>query len=267
MTSFDVIAKLRKILGTQKIGHSGTLDPNAEGLLLILVGNATKLTPFLHGGQKVYQATLKFGLKTSTADVWGETIEERLIQTFSDDQLEKVRQSFIGKSMQTPPMVSALSVNGKRLYEYARENIEIERSQREIFIDMLQIKRIDTGLSLSVSCSSGTYVRVLCEDIAEQLGNIACMTSLIRTQIDAIKLSDAVKFEDIDSQNLTWIDPLMLIHYPKLELDDVLNVYHGKRLELEGCEHRVAITHQHKLLAIYEYDEALKNYKSIRGLW
>lgn len=267
MTSFDVIAKLRKILGTRKIGHSGTLDPNAEGLLIILVGNLTKLTPFLHEGQKTYHASLKFGIKTDTADIWGKVIEERPVVDFTDDVLEHVRSSFLGKTNQIPPMVSALSINGKRLYEYARENIEVERAPREIFIDQLVIKRIDTGLMLSVSCSSGTYIRVLCEDIAEKLGNLACMTSLVRTQIDSILLKDAVQLNELDLHSLKWIDPFDLIKYPKIEIKDIERVYHGKRLQMDYCAQRIAITHQNSLIAIYEYDEVEENYKSVRGLW
>lgn len=267
MTSFDVIAKLRKILGTRKIGHSGTLDPNAEGLLIILVGHSTKLTPFLHEGQKTYQASLKFGMKTDTADIWGKVIEEKPIVEFSDDELERVRNSFLGKTSQTPPMVSALSVNGKRLYEYARENIEVERTLREIFIDQLEIKRIDTGLMLSVSCSSGTYVRVLCEDIAEKLGNLACMTSLVRTQIDTILLKDAIPLHELNPHSLNWIDPFDLIKYPKIEIHEIERVYHGKRLQIDYCAKRIAITHLDSLIAIYEYDEIEENYKSVRGLW
>lgn len=267
MTSFDVVAILRKKLGIKKIGHTGTLDPNASGLMLILVGNATKLLPFIVHQTKHYHATVQFGIKTSTADIWGETVEESNIYHVSQEQCDKVLNSFVGKQKQIPPMVSAISVDGKRLYEYARQGIEIEREARDIEIFSLKGHPLINGLEFDVHCSSGTYVRVLCEDIAKKLGMVGTLSSLSRNQIEHLTTKQAIALEDVKCDTIQWLDPLDLIDYPKVSVIDPTFIYHGKRYLSDYCGDRLCMLYENKLLAIYEYDGESKNYKSLRGLW
>ncbi len=267
MTSFDVVAILRKKLNIKKIGHTGTLDPNASGLMIILVGNATKLLPFIVHQSKVYEGQMKFGFKTTTADIWGEVIEKGDIKTISQDEVDKVTLSFLGHSKQIPPMVSAISVDGKRLYEYARQGIEIEREARDIEIYDLKAQLIEDGLAFKAHVSSGTYIRVLCEDIAKKFGMLASLSQLNRIQIENINLEQALNLDDVSYDTIQWLDPLSLINYNQVIVDDPTLFYHGKRFEYEYSGDRISIVYQAKLLAIYEYDKELKNYKSLRGLW
>lgn len=267
MTSFDVVAILRKKLNIKKIGHTGTLDPNASGLMIILVGNATKLLPFIVHQSKVYEGQMKFGFKTTTADIWGEVIEKGNIKTISQDEVDKVTLSFLGHSKQIPPMVSAISVDGKRLYEYARQGIEIEREARDIEIYDLKAQLIEDGLAFKAHVSSGTYIRVLCEDIAKKFGMLASLSQLNRIQIENISLEQALNLDDVSYDTIQWLDPLSLINYNQVIVDDPTLFYHGKRFEYEYSGDRISIVYQAKLLAIYEYDKELKNYKSLRGLW
>lgn len=267
MTSFDVVAILRKKLNIKKIGHTGTLDPNASGLMIILVGNATKLLPFIVHQSKVYEGQMKFGFKTTTADIWGEVIEKGDIKTISQDEVDKVTLSFLGHSKQIPPMVSAISVDGKRLYEYARQGIEIEREARDIEIYDLKAQLIEDGLAFKAHVSSGTYIRVLCEDIAKKFGMLASLSQLNRIQIENISLEQALNLDDVSYDTIQWLDPLSLINYNQVIVDDPTLFYHGKRFEYEYSGDRISIVYQAKLLAIYEYDKELKNYKSLRGLW
>lgn len=267
MTSFDVVAILRKKLNIKKIGHTGTLDPNASGLMIILVGNATKLLPFIVHQSKVYEGQMKFGFKTTTADIWGEVIEKGDIKTISQDEVDKVTLSFLGHSKQIPPMVSAISVDGKRLYEYARQGIEIEREARDIEIYDLKAQLIEDGLAFKARVSSGTYIRVLCEDIAKKLSMLASLSQLNRIQIENINLEQALNLDDVSYDTIQWLDPLSLINYNQVIVDDPTLFYHGKRFEYEYSGDRISIVYQEKLLAIYVYDKELKNYKSFRGLW
>ncbi len=199
-SSHDVVRKLRKFLNTKKVGHCGTLDPLATGLLVVTVGKALKISRFLESDEKEYIATIKMGERTATLDKEGEVIETRDITPFSKENVEKVFASLIGKQMQKPPVYSAVSVNGKRLYEYARENIEVEIKDREIEIKKLEIIDLKKdSLTYKVICSKGTYVRVLCETIANKLNNIGYMSYLVRTRIGKLSLSDAYSLNDIEN--------------------------------------------------------------------
>ena len=175
MTSHDVVARLRRILHTTKIGHSGTLDPNATGVLLVLIGKACKALPFLEDTDKEYIATLQLGIQTISDDIWMEPLKKAPIQPITDFQ--SVLNSFRGVQKQVPPMISSVRVNGRKLYEYAREGIAVTRPEREVTI--YDIEALDSQkLQFRVSCSSGTYVRSLCHDIAQKTGNLGCMSSL-----------------------------------------------------------------------------------------
>ena len=158
MTSFDVVAVVRKTLNIKKIGHAGTLDPNAEGLLIILVDKATKALPFLAFNRKEYVAQLRFGIKTNTGDIWGEVIDRNDSMNIDESMIESVLKTFMGVTKQTPPKVSAISIKGKRLYEYARANIDVEIPEREIEIFNIEKLAYEEGiLTFKVECSSGTF--------------------------------------------------------------------------------------------------------------
>ena len=181
-TSHDVVAKLRGIVGQKKIGHTGTLDPDATGVLPVCLGKATKLCDLLTDKDKTYEAVMLLGMTTDTQDVTGRILEERSTETLTADKVREVIRSFIGDYDQIPPMYSALKVNGKKLYELAREGKVVERKARPVKILDIRIIEMDLPrVRMEVSCSKGTYIRTLCHDIGEQLGCGGCMESLIRT--------------------------------------------------------------------------------------
>lgn len=203
ISSFGVIAKLRKILGIKKIGHSGTLDPLATGLLPILIGNATKTSKYLIEHDKVYIAKIKFGIKTKTADEEGEVIsrDDFKLSKKSNREIKEEFDSFLGKSKQLPPMYSAIKVDGRKLYEYARENKEVTVNKRDIEIFNIEIIKInyeENEIEFKVHCSKGTYIRSLCEDIAEKLGTCGYMKELKRINLDKFKIEDAIKIDELE---------------------------------------------------------------------
>lgn len=198
-TSFDVIRDVRKKYNMKKVGHTGTLDPMATGVLPILLGDATKLSDFLMDHDKEYVAILKLGKKTNTGDSEGEAIEERKIPKLETSKIEVILKEFLGTSMQTPPMYSAIKVNGKKLYEYARAGEEIERNKRKIEIFKIElISYKDDEIEYKVNCSKGTYIRTLCEDISEKLGTVGYMKSLRRTRVGEFSLEDTGKIFSIE---------------------------------------------------------------------
>ena len=193
-TSFDVVAVVRKTLHTKKVGHCGTLDPNATGVLPVLVGNATKAQDIIPNHDKSYVADFRLGYSSDTLDVWGEVKKEDNTSV-TLDMLREVAESFVGEIMQTPPMYSAVQKDGVRLYELARKGIEIEREARAVTIYSLEILSFDEDKQegrLSVSCSKGTYIRQLIADIAKKLNTHAIMTDLVRTSACGFELSDAI---------------------------------------------------------------------------
>lgn len=174
-TSQKVVSKVKKILNEKKAGHIGTLDPLAEGVLPILIGNATKLSKYLIEHDKTYVATLKLGIKKDTGDEEGLIIETKEVKDLDEETIKNVLKKFEGKQLQSPHKYSAVKIGGKKLYEYAREGIEVEIPKREIeiySIKLLEINNDEKEISFEVSCSKGTYIRVLCEDIAEKLETI-----------------------------------------------------------------------------------------------
>ena len=203
ISSFGVVAKIRKILNIKKVGHSGTLDPNATGLLPILIGNGTKISKYLIEHDKTYIAKLKFGIKTDTADSEGEVIkkDDFKLNKKNEDLYKNVFNSFIGKSTQIPPIYSAIKVDGKKLYEYARKNEEVEIKPREIEIYNIKIISInydENEIDFEVSCSKGTYIRTFCEDIAKKLETVGYMKELKRTRVNNFKLEDAITLEELE---------------------------------------------------------------------
>ena len=195
-TSFDVVAKLRRVLHTKSIGHTGTLDPQATGVLVLLVGRATKILPYLEKSRKEYIAEIEFGKKTDTGDIWGNVLETSFVKEVDEEAAKEVLHRFLGKSMQKPPMVSAIKKDGKKLYEYARAGIEIEVEKRPIEIFEIELLNLNP-FRFRVVCSAGTYVRSLCEDIAEQLDMLGTMSSLVRTKVENISLNECVDLADV----------------------------------------------------------------------
>jgi len=197
----DVCAKLRGILKTKKIGHAGTLDPMATGVLPVFVGQATRAVSFAENGRKEYVAGLRLGLVTNTQDTSGEVLEQRAVTATADD-LRAVLPRFTGPIEQIPPMFSAIKIGGKKLYELARKGQEVERKSRAVTIYELEVLE-QTGENeylLRILCSKGTYVRTLCHDIGAALGCGGCMSSLRRTMAAGFTLADAVTLDDVQSQ-------------------------------------------------------------------
>ncbi len=203
-TSHDVVAKLKKKLNISKVGHTGTLDPNATGVLPILIGKGTKFSKYLINHDKIYEVELELGKKTDTADIEGKVIEEENVdEKYIKENLLQVLESFVGKQEQIPPMYSAIKKNGKKLYEYARAGEKVEIEPRKIEIYKIDLNKYDKNIiSFVVSCSKGTYIRSLCEDIAEKLNTLGYMKNLKRLQVGKFNIKDAVYIDDIDLKNV-----------------------------------------------------------------
>jgi tRNA pseudouridine55 synthase len=203
-TSHDVVAKLKKKLNISKVGHTGTLDPNATGVLPILIGKGTKFSKYLINHDKIYEVELELGKKTDTADIEGKVIEEKNVdEKYIKENLLQVLESFVGKQEQIPPMYSAIKKNGKKLYEYARAGEKVEIEPRKIEIYKIDLNKYDKNIiSFVVSCSKGTYIRSLCEDIAEKLNTVGYMKNLKRLQVGEFNIKDAVYIDDIDLKNV-----------------------------------------------------------------
>lgn len=199
-TSHDVVAKLRGIVGQKKIGHTGTLDPDAVGVLPVCLGKATKLCDMLTDKNKTYETVMLLGKVTDTQDISGEVTEEKETSHLTEEVVRNAVMSFVGDYMQVPPMYSALKVNGKKLYELAREGIEIERKARPVSILDIQVKEIDLSrVRMEVSCSKGTYIRTLCHDIGMKLGCGACMEELIRTKVSRFEIKDSLTLAQVQA--------------------------------------------------------------------
>ena len=203
-TSHDVVAKLKKKLNISKVGHTGTLDPNATGVLPILIGKGTKFSKYLINHDKIYEVELELGKKTDTADIEGKVIEEENVdEKYIKENLLQVLESFVGKQEQIPPMYSAIKKNGKKLYEYARAGEKVDIEPRKIEIYKIDLNKYDKNIiSFVVSCSKGTYIRSLCEDIAEKLNTVGYMKNLKRLQVGKFNIKDAVYIDDIDLKNV-----------------------------------------------------------------
>lgn len=198
-TSHTIVSKIRKVLNIKKVGHTGTLDPLATGVLPILLGSGTRLSKYLINHDKEYIATIKLGVKTDTADIEGNIIETADIPTLSEEQIKTVLKSFEGIQYQKPPMYSAIKVNGKKLYEYARKGEAIDVQDRKIEIYNIELLKYEVEfIEIKVACSKGTYIRSLCEDIAKKLRTIGTMAKLQRTQVGIFKLKEALEMDDIE---------------------------------------------------------------------
>lgn len=206
ITSFGVVSKVRKIFNTKKVGHCGTLDPEATGVLPVMIGQATKLSKYLIEHDKEYVATVKFGVKTDSADGMGNVVQEDgfSLNSAYENFYREAFSNLVGKQKQVPPMYSAIKINGKKLYEYARAGIEIEREARDIEVYSINIENIDfesNEVIFRTRCSKGTYIRTLCESLAESIGTIGYMKNLTRTQVDNFKIEDSVRLSELENMD------------------------------------------------------------------
>lgn len=260
-TSHDVVYKVKK-LTKSKVGHTGTLDPNATGVLPLLIGEATKISKYLINHDKEYEVVLELGKKTSTADVEGEVIEEKEVpaEILAAKYVRKILKTFIGKQEQTPPIYSAIKVNGKKLYEYARkgQEVKLEPRQIEIYgIELLNINKAEKQINFRVQCSKGTYIRSLCEDIAEKLGTVGFMKELKRTVVGDFKIENAITVEElrekIENKDYSCIISVEEIFKEKDRIDLKSQNYskyvNGVKLDIENCK-------------ITESDVTLRNIKA-----
>ena len=198
-TSHDVVARLRRIVGQKKIGHTGTLDPEAEGVLPVCLGKATKLCDLLTDKDKTYEAVLLLGISTDTQDTTGKILEEKNTADLREEAVREVVLSFEGEYDQIPPMFSALKVGGKKLYELARDGKEVERKPRHVQIYRIRILQIDLPrVRMEVTCSKGTYIRTLCHDIGEKLGCGGCMESLLRTRVERFGVAESLRISEVE---------------------------------------------------------------------
>lgn len=266
MTSHDVVNKVRKVLHTKKVGHCGTLDPDATGVLVLCIGKATKALQFLTSEEKEYIATLSLGKATDTYDASGNIVEEKKFQGV--DHVEDVLSSFLGKQKQIPPIYSAIKVNGKKLYEYARQNQEVEIKPREIEIkDIELLYQKDNEIQLRVLCSKGTYIRSLCVDIARKLGYPGHMSHLIRTQSGHFHIKECFSLMEIENGHfqLKSLEEA-LSHFEHYIVNDENTVIHGKLIK-SNIDHQVVVVNQDgKVLAVYGPNGS-GYLKSIRGLF
>ena len=293
-TSHDVVAKLRGILRQKKIGHTGTLDPEAEGVLPVCLGKATKVCGLLTEKDKVYEAVLLLGRTTDTQDITGTILEEK-DAACSVEQVQAVLKMFEGAQTQIPPMYSALKVNGKKLCDLARAGIEVELKPREITVFSIQIKEIALPrVRMEIHCSKGTYIRTLCHDMGQALGCGGCMESLIRTKAAGFELKDAVKLEEIEARvravrerapqkeldredlqefvkNTDWV----FLQYPSASVNARFSkfLYNGNSLKPEWLtewnkEYKQAVLRLYdenqSFAGIYQWDEMRREVKPIR---
>ncbi|MCQ2373841.1 MAG: tRNA pseudouridine(55) synthase TruB [Phascolarctobacterium sp.] len=241
MTSHDVVAFLRRALQTKKIGHGGTLDPDAAGVLPVFAGSATRLLEFAVEGQKEYLVELTLGKRTDTGDDSGTVIEELPVPALEQEAVEMVLKNFLGPQMQVPPMYSALKVDGKKLYELARKGIEVEREARPIEIYKLELMNLSADkLTMAVQCSKGTYIRVLVEDIARALGTCGTMSFLLRTQVGQYLINDAHTLQEIAENPEACKGELLgaVAHLPKLKLTgrQAARITNGVKTTIRGTE-------------------------------
>ena len=222
MTSHSVVSRVRRILGIKRVGHTGTLDPDAEGVLPVCVGKSTKLSDYVMGKEKIYRAVLHLGITTNTQDMSGEVLS-KTTPNVSKEEFEMAVSSFIGEIKQIPPMYSAIKIGGKKLYELARQGVEVERKERSVTISEIDIEEFDgETATINVHCSKGTYIRTLCHDIGQKLGCGAAMGKLIRTKNGRFEISESVSLEEFEQNPEKYIVPAdeILSEYPKFILDE-----------------------------------------------
>ena len=267
LTSRKIDNKIQHLFNTKKVGHLGTLDPFATGLLVIGVNKGTKCLTYIDDSIKTYVATLQLGKKTSTGDLTGDFIEEKETKTLDIKEIKSTLDSFLGKSEQIPPMTSAIKINGQALYKIAHKGGEVERKARPIEIYSIKLLEYkDTRITFEAEVSRGTYIRVLGEDVAEKLGTIGYLTSLRRTKVGNISIEDSKKLDDLNEDDLH--NPIDMISLPHYELNDVEYqlALNGHKLGLKSREDKLLLVHDDECVAIYsKIDDG--HYQAERGLF
>ena len=271
-TSRDVCNKIQKILGTKSVGHTGTLDPFAEGLLVVTVNKANKIAQFVEDNEKTYIATLKLGVETTTGDLTGEIISNAPVQSLNKTKIEEVLKSFLGKQKQIPPMTSAVHYNGRKLYEWEHDGIKVDRLERDIEIfDIRLLDFHDNIIVFESTVSKGTYIRVLGEDIAKRLNTVGHLTKLVRTKINDLTLDGALKIGEVTLDSPFIKSTALLSHFEKHVFKDEMakKVMDGMSLYInEAKDDRILIVDAlDNPLAIYERRNDRGLYKCLRGLW
>lgn len=276
-TSFDVVAKMRGIYHQKKIGHTGTLDPDAEGVLPVCLGKATKVCDMLTDRDKEYKAVMLLGVTTDTQDITGTVLHEKKVE-YSEEDVRQAIMKFVGKIDQVPPMYSALKVNGQKLCDLARAGVTVERKARQIEIYSIEIESINLPeVTMTVKCSKGTYIRTLCNDIGETLGCGACMKSLLRTNSAGFCLSDSHKLSELEKNPFMDIIPIDSIFkdYPKINSTEsaVKLVENGNRLPAElilrdlepkeNAKYRL-YDHNERFIGVYTYMSETNDYKPVK---
>ena len=257
MTSRDVVNILTKILNTKKIGHTGTLDPFAEGILLVAVNKGLKVVKLLNYKDKEYIAKVKLGIKTDTLDITGNILEEKK-EELNKEELAPVLKSFIGDYSYEVPIYSAIKVNGKKLYEYARNNQKVELPIKNSYIyDIKLIDFKDNSFTFSVKVSNGTYIRALVRDISKKLNKLMTLEELTRTKVDNLLIENSYTLEDIKNNNFKLLKINDLLNYKEVELsrdleDKVLN---GNKIKLEEKEDNILFIKEKEEIAVYTREE------------
>ena len=270
MTSFDLCYKLRKVFNTRSIGHTGTLDPNATGVMVILLNKACKANQFLVHDTKEYIAKVQFGYETDTLDKDGNVIAEESFAAPENREIyESVFKRFLGKITQVPPMTSAIKVQGKKLVDYQRAGKTVDIPPREVEIFELELLDFNcTGFTFRAKVSSGTYIRTLVKDLARSMGLLATLVELKRTKVGAVDLSMCDEFTDVLNGNyhLHSLYEVLSRLYKTVEVQDEQWIRDGKHLDLDLAENRVLVVKGQEVLAIYERFEG-HTFKSVRGLF
>ncbi len=266
-TSHDVVNKVKKIVN-KKVGHTGTLDPLATGVLPLLIGKGTLCSKYLINHDKVYEVSLKLGISTDTMDAEGKIIEEKEVSSdiLTKENVEKVLSSFIGKQEQTPPIYSAIKVAGKKLYEYARKGQKVEIPKREIEIyniKLVGINKVSNEIEFKVSCSKGTYIRSLCTDIAKALGTIGYMSGLERLQVGKFKIENSIKIDESTTkeyieEHIIGIEELFA-EKPKIEINQkkLLLFLNGVKLNTEFEDGVYKIYSENKFIGLGTVNKGL----------
>ena len=268
ISSFDVCYRLRRVLGTKKIGHTGTLDPNATGVMIVLFDKATKANQFLVSDSKEYLAEVKIGIETDTLDIDGNVIGQYNEAMPDETALKKALNAFKGESEQEVPITSAVSVDGKRLYQYQRENKEVILPKRRIEVYDISLKSVkEDSFVFSASVSSGTYIRALARDILKKLNIHGTLSELRRTKVDDISVEECDSLDEILKGNYKAHDlyDVLSKRYPVFEGFEEKDVLNGKRINVASSENKILMAKDDRALAIYEKDGDA--YKCVRGLW
>ena len=263
ITSRDVVNKLTSLFGIKKIGHTGTLDPLATGVLVICIGKYTKLVDFITSEYKEYIATIKLGINTDTLDITGNVIETSEIIEYQKEDIESVLKKFVGKSIQTVPKYSAVHVNGKRLYEYARNNEEVILPKREIEIKEIELLS-NTNDEIKFRCivSKGTYIRSLINDICELLNTCGCMKELTRTKQGKFKIEDSFTLEDVKDNNYKLLNIEDVLEVKVINVNDILykKIINGNVIE-DSLSGYVLYKFNNNYLALYYYEKNIGRLK------